>query len=129
MGNFPTAAKLKPPKQNKEGKFTPWMSLSLMHTTERGRGREMTVIHTQLQAAPTTQILTCDVHHVVQSVWFMQRSGQLPHLSHTGPEEEEHYLLVAMAPLLCHNHTHPDPHVAVMSALFIYFLSKMRIKF
>ena len=57
----------------------------------------MTVIHTKPQAASIIQILTSDVRHVVEAVWFRQGVRQYPNLFPLGPEEEEPYL-VAMPP-------------------------------
>lgn len=84
MGNFPTAAKLKPPKTKQRGQIYSLddsvNDAQREKEKKKEREREMTVIHTKLQAASITQILTSNVRHVVESLCLMQRLIELPHL-------------------------------------------------
>lgn len=69
MGNFPTAAKLKPPKTKQRGQiYSLDESVTDAHNRERGRERESDDLHTKLQATSMIQILTSHFYHVVEPV-------------------------------------------------------------
>lgn len=79
MGNFPTAAKLKPPKTKQRGRIYS-LDDSVNDAQREGGGDCYTYKASGSICASAAQILTSNVHHVVESLWFMHGLTEFPHL-------------------------------------------------